>query len=102
MEIHRAAGMDKEGILYIGRSDILRERIKDFWGTINGNVKPHSGAKTYYYNFDKYFPKERLEVRWALIKESEEAEDAEKQLLNGYLIRNHSESPINKRVLRRG
>lgn len=96
IKIHRAAGIDDEGILYIGvawrRS--IRARIKAFWDVIGeGKIRKHSGARTYvHYKFDKLYPKEMLEARWAVV---ENPRDVESALLEEYMEKYLDTPPLN-------
>lgn len=39
VKINRVLGVDKEGVLYIGKSENLRERLRMLWRVLNPNLK---------------------------------------------------------------
>jgi len=102
IKIHRAAGIDDEGILYIGAAwkRNIRSRVRAFWGIIaRGRVRGHSGALTYVrYQFDRLYPKEMLEVRWAVV---ENPRDIERILLEEYMEKYLDTPPLNLSVGRK-
>lgn len=99
IKIPRAGGIDEEGILYIGKTINLRERTKSFWDVaLKGTRKKHSGASTYYYfDFNRVFPKDQLEVRWII---THQPERIEKLLLNSYMKKYLDTPPLNLNIRR--
>lgn len=102
IKIRRAASIDDEGILYIGATwrRNIRSRIKIFWDIIaEGKVKRHSGGKTYVrYQFERLYPKETLEVRWAVV---EDPRDIERILLEEYMEKYLDKPPLNRSIGRK-
>lgn len=113
IQIQRANGVDTEGILYIGSSCDLGERIKTFWRGVNENLPPaqlkvpHSGANTYaIFQFSKKFPLDSLEVRWAVVSGTPSSSNqdpwkvVEKALLEDYMARFLDKPPLNLSIMR--
>jgi len=111
--IPRAAAVDNDGILYIGKHESnLRRRLKELhWDiihysqqvnsltfnptTIANNIN-HSAGYTYVrYLFKKVFPPQELSVRWATCPNPT---SVERQLLNDYMIKYLSLPPLNTRL----
>ena len=83
--IHRANGVDKSGLLYIGKATNLKRRLRALYrGIIEGRLT-HTAAYTYIWDdFDRKFKPEHLEVRWAVLSENE-IDDYEFALLGDYI-----------------
>ncbi len=72
--IPRANGDDGSGLLYIGETKNLRLRIKNFWRAIQGRGRHTAGWTYKYYEFNKKFKPEQLEVQWGECPEYERLE----------------------------
>lgn len=107
--IPRAGEDDKDGILYIGKTESkrgLKQRIRLFWKGIHEKGKtledlsvPHTGANTYViYGFSRRFPIECLEVKWAIVDSPLEVE---RKLLEEYVRRYLDKPPLNLSIRRR-
>ncbi|MEN3052975.1 MAG: hypothetical protein ABC595_07970 [Candidatus Methanosuratincola petrocarbonis] len=120
IQIQRANGVDTEGILYIGSSSDLMERIRTFWRGVNENVPPnllqasissanmsqiynllkvpHSGANTYaIFQFAGVFPQDSLEVQWA---QTSTYKSDETTLLYAYMAKFLDKPPLNLSIKR--
>jgi len=111
--IPRAAAVDNDGILYIGKHESdLRSRIRGLhWDIIHysqqvnsptfnptmiANNIYHSAGYTYVrYLFKNIFPPQDLSVRWATCPNPK---SMERQLLNDYMIKYLSLPPLNTRL----
>jgi len=98
--IPRANGKDKKGILYIGESSNLRERIENFWLRIESKGS-HTAGRTYnYYEFRKKFRPEQLQVQWLELCQSEIGE-LETALLEKYVAK-YLDRPLLNIIIPRG
>lgn len=95
--IHRAVGIDTEGILDIGESKNLRGRIKSFIACANGRrPRGHMAGWRYkQYEFEKHFPLDTLFIRWHPTQTKEEAYAIEGKILQTYLIQHKELPPLN-------
>ena len=75
--IMRFKGGDKTGMLYVGETENLKRRLYNLrLGLINANTKIHSIAGYYVeFNFEKYFPLEKLFVKYESCKNHKEREN---------------------------
>ena len=91
--INRVLGIDNQGILYIGKSDNLRERLRMLRRVLNPNLK--ATAHTFGSKFNdnkklrKAFPLKSLFIKYQVSKESKKLE---KDLLDQY-FQNFGEVP---------
>lgn len=99
-EIPRLNGIDKNGIIYIGRGKNLKFRIREFWRALKEEEKsgdekvPHSGGNTYsFFKFGKVIKRKDLEVRWQVLNSEKEAKDAERCLIYKY-VRQYFDRPL--------
>jgi len=92
--IYRAHGKDQEGILDVGESKNLRERLKSFIGCANGNrASGHMAGWRYKkFNFNSRFPLNELYLSWHKVKSKSDAYKLEEVILKAYLEQ-HSELP---------
>ena len=100
--IHRANGDDEFGLLYMGETKNLRLRVRNFWDMVQkgSSVGSHTAGWTYaYYEFNKKFKPEQLEVRWAQSPEDEMGE-WEDVLLEDYVAKYLDKPPLNIQVPR--
>jgi len=98
--INRANGVDKNGLLYIGKTGNLRKRINDFWIHLLTEGNQHTAAETYLiYGFYTKFQRENLQVRWLALPNGME-EEYEKKLIDEYLESFLDSPPLNIRIHR--
>lgn len=95
--LQRFLDKDNDGILTIGESSNLYERIKNFWESINGKSGSHSEGNTFYFLHLEYvFDLNRLEFRYKETKDKEEAELEECKLLDEYEEKYGELPPLNR------
>ena len=91
--INRVLGIDNQGILYIGKSDNLRERLRMLWRVLNPNLKATAHTFGSKFNDNKKlkeaFPLNSLFIKYQVSKESKKLE---KDLLDQY-FQNFGEVP---------
>lgn len=94
--INRVNGVDKSGLIYIGKAKNLKRRLKALYrGIIKERLTRHTAAYTYMFDeFDKKFKPEQLEVRWAELPE-EEIDDCEWLLISDYIKAYLDTPPLN-------
>lgn len=102
--IAKAGGIDRNGIVYIGRSENLRHRIKIFWKGLRdkrSKIKTgHSGANTYVLiGFGRKFSQKNLYVIWKTCAK-EKTKEGEKALLHTYVKKYLDTPPLNLTVQR--
>ena len=95
--INRAIGKDEEGILDVGESKNLRDRIKSFIACANGNRKSGHMAGWRYceFNFNEVFPLESLYLSWHMAESKGEAYQLESNILKKYLKQHYELPPLN-------
>ena len=107
----RLNGIDEEGILCIGKSIDLRRRIREFVkdiATEGLEEKYHSEG----WNFRKYFrdnpnpkaikPKiENMQVIWKALKNEDEADKLETELIQDYVMTFQDKPPLNISIKRK-
>ena len=70
--IHRLNGIDENGLLYIGKANDLKSRIRGFWRYITSEKGKHTAGFTYiFYMYDRKIKPEQLGVRWMLLPKDE-------------------------------
>ena len=93
--IDRANGIDKSGLLYIGKTKNLKRRLRAFCRGIFERRTTHTAARTYFWDsFDKKFKPDQLEVRWAVVSK-DELDDYEFALLGDYIQAYLDTPPLN-------
>ena len=92
--ISRLKGKDSNGIIYIGSSENLKNRIKGFWKTIeNWDRSRHAAAWTYCtFKYDSLFPPHNLQFRYIATKSTTRYEF---DLLLGYRKKFMDLPPLN-------
>ena len=82
--LHRAVGIDEEGVLDIGESLDLRSRIKSFvrCATKRGDEGHMAGWRYAYLNMTAHFEFKILLIRWAIAPSKKDAEAMEALLLS--------------------
>jgi hypothetical protein len=92
-KLHRLIGKDEEGILYIGKSENLRERLRMLWRVLNPDLK--ATAHTFGEKYNTYqvlklnFPLNTLAIKFSC---SNNAKELEIKLIDEY-INNFGEVP---------
>jgi hypothetical protein len=96
IKINRVLGIDNDGILYIGKSDNLRERLRMLWRVINPKLKATAHTFGTKYNDNKNlrfaFP---LKTLFVSIEVAEEPKKLENELLDKYFIKFGEVPPFN-------
>lgn len=92
--ICRAVGTDPIGLLDVGESDGLRQRLKDFLRCMRrrGDEGHMAGWRFAFFRFERHFPVESLRVRWVTTVTKEAAYALEGRILLEY-IKAHCELP---------
>ncbi len=92
--LNRVVGIDSEGMIDIGESGGLRQRLKDFCrcATRRGEEGHMAGWRFAFFQFHRHFTFESLRVRWIATASKDDARDAEGRLMLAYLL-NHAELP---------
>jgi len=98
--IARVDGVDENGLLYIGKAENLRSRIKAFWRYIRSEKGQHTAGYTYvFYDYEKKFRPDQLEVRWMTVPE-DEMDKEETRLLDEYINKYLDRPPLNLSIKR--
>jgi len=103
--IHRANNTDNAGLLYIGKTTNLKQRISRIQRGIfqlrtNDVSYTHTAIYTYsYYGFNDKFKPENLEIRWA-DKQEDVIDYWEEKLLGDYVEKYFDSPPLNISVRR--
>lgn len=96
IKINRVLGTDNLGILYIGKSDNLRERLRMLWRVLNPNLKAtaHTFGTKYNGNnkLKKVFP---LKTMYVSFETTSEPKNLETKLLNQYFDKFGEVPPFN-------
>ena len=99
--IPRANGVDKSGLLYIGKATNLKRRLRELYRGITEGRANHTAAYTYMWdNFSKKFKTDHLEVHWAVLSK-EETDDYAFDLLGDYIKAYLDTPPLNISRLRK-
>lgn len=95
--INRAVGVDENGILTIGESGNLRDRLGRFVGCVQGrHAKGHmAGWRFFNSALSKPFPIETLWVSWCEMPSKEDAYRKEGEMLGLYLSQHYELPPLN-------
>lgn len=96
IKINRVLGIDNKGILYIGKSDNLRERLRMLWRVLNPKLEATAHTFGKKYNDNKklrfVFPLKTLYVSFEV---AEEPKNLESELLDKYFIKFGEVPPFN-------
>jgi hypothetical protein len=96
ININRVLGIDNDGILYIGKSDNLRERLRMLQRVLNPKLKATAHTFGTKYNDNKNlkiaFP---LKTLFVSIEVAEEPKNLESKLLDKYFIKFGEVPPFN-------
>lgn len=92
--LHRAVGVDEQGILDIGQSKSLRRRLRTFrrCASTDDAAGHMAGWRFQEYRMARHFPLDKLHVCWRSFETVAEAIVEEARLLEEY-VRQHMESP---------
>ena len=95
--ISRAIGIDSEGILDIGESRSLRQRLRAFirCATRYGDEGHMAGWRFGFFRYSRHFPFESLLVRWREATTKQEAYELEGRMLVDYLHAHGELPPLN-------
>lgn len=97
--ISRAGGVDREGILHIGQSHKLRERIGNFRRSAARGTRVHkAGSEFFKWGFPKLFPLRDLRFDFVYTDTKEEAEQREKCLHAQYRKKFLDRPPLDARA----
>ncbi len=95
-KINRVLGVDNEGILYIGKSDYLKERLRMLWRVLNPKLKATAHTFGQKYNeskkLKKLFPMDSLFIDF---KTSKKPKYLESKLLKRYFDKFGEVPPFN-------
>jgi len=98
--IHRVDGIDENGLLYIGKTKNLKSRIRGFWRYITSEKGNNTAGFTYiFYDYERKFKPDQLQVRWMLLPE-DEIDEIETKLLDDYLNKYLDSPPLNISIKR--
>ena len=94
--IYRLGGRDEGGILYIGMSKDLRERIRQFWGAITGETRQHTVFSTLTFcGLSDLVKSSEMEVSWKALRNPEDAERQEWAAMYLYCRKYKEPPPLN-------
>lgn len=97
MPIPRARDSDPEGILTIGESADLSNRLSTFLGRARGNAYSHSAADVYYsWNLSRLWKLDLLRFDFIHVVDKAAAERLELQALDDYRERFFDSPPLNR------
>lgn len=96
-EIHRAVGIDEHGILDVGESDNLNERLASFVGCARGTrAAGHmAGWRFLEFGFENQFPLDSLLVSWYEVSDKDAAYAKEGEILSQYYLQHFELPPFN-------
>jgi len=100
-EIYRAYGVDEHGILSIGESLNLSDRLHGFWRTIQPHTKRSSHAAGWYYvslGYNHVFKKEKLQFKYKVTETKKQAQKEEFILLCKYRSQFLDLPPLNNNL----
>jgi hypothetical protein len=96
IRLNRVLGTDEEGVLYIGKSENLRERLRMFWRVLNPKLKATAHTFGTKYNDNKKlreaFPLKSLYVSYRI---TTEPKTLESELLDKYFSKYGEVPPFN-------
>lgn len=95
--IQRSIGEDILGVLDIGESLNLRQRIRDFirCATRHGDEGHMAGWRCAFFRFERLYPFSALRVRWLATATKAEAYEIEGRLFLEYLLAHAELPPLN-------
>jgi len=90
-------GIDTDGILDIGESANLANRLYEFLGRARGNSYPHSAAAEYSdWELFNHWPLEQLHFDFIHVNNKAAAERLELKVIDEYRSRFYDRPPLNK------
>ncbi|MBM3417509.1 MAG: hypothetical protein FJY17_01135 [Bacteroidetes bacterium] len=96
IKISRFLGIDNDGVLYIGKSENLRERLRMLWRVLNPKLKATAHTFGTKYNNNKRlreaFPLKTLYVSYKI---TSEPKTLESELLDKYFLKFGEVPPFN-------
>lgn len=96
IKLNRVLGIDKEGVLYIGKSDNLRERLRMLWRVLNRKLKAtaHTFGTKYNNNkkLEEAFPLKSLYISFRI---TTNPKILESELLDKYFSKYGEVPPFN-------
>ena len=95
--LHRAVGSDDDGLLDVGESTYLRQRLRDFvrCATKRGDEGHMAGWRYAFFHFADHYPFPSLRIRRIATATKEDAYRREGQLMLVYLRRHAELPPLN-------
>jgi excinuclease UvrABC nuclease subunit len=95
LPIARAGGVDREGILHIGKANDLRRRIRLFCRAAQGlRASHHAGGEYVRWHFDRLVPRERLRFDYLVVPDEQRALTLERTLHEEYRERFLDRPPL--------
>lgn len=96
IKVSRVLGIDNDGVLYIGKSENLRERLRMLWRVINPKLKATAHTFGTKYNNNKKlreaFPFKSLYVSYTI---TTEPKTLESELIDKYFLKFGEVPPFN-------
>jgi hypothetical protein len=100
--VHRLGGRDDKGILYVGSSKNLRDRIEQLWKAIEEGFRQHTVSTTFAFcGLLDLVKSSELEASWKVLKSPEEAENQEWAAIYLYCRKYKEPPPLNLRIGRK-
>lgn len=95
--IARVIEIDPEGIIDIGESGRLRQRVREFVrsATEPGREGHMAGWRYAFFRFDRHFPFDELRIRWCTVETKAEAYEIEGRTMLAYLTKHAELPPLN-------
>ena len=95
-KLQRVLEQDKEGVLYIGKSENIRERLRMLWRVLNPNLKATAHTFGTKYNANKNlmeaFPINSMFISYKITNEPKKLES---ELLHKYFLKYGEVPPFN-------
>jgi len=99
--INRITGTDQKGILYIGRSENIRSRIRKIYNAIINNKRGHTIYKTIVFcGTSKIVKLEEYEITWEELGTINESEAQEWAAIKTYCDKYNEPPPLNLMISR--
>ena len=99
--ISRITGIDRKGILYIGRSKNIRRRIKKLYNAVIKNKRGHTIFKTIVFcGISKVIKLDEYEIIWEELKTDKESEAQEWAAIKTYCDKYNEPPPLNLTISR--
>lgn len=99
--ISRLTGIDRKGIIYIGRSKNIRRRIKKLYDALINNKRTHTIFKTIVFcGISRVIKLEEYEITWEELKTDKDAIGQEWAAIKTYCDNYHEPPPLNLTISR--